>query len=65
MKFRIRSKLAAALAVPLVALLAMSGLQAVQAQDESDRIEAEADRAFAELDADGSGKLSTALPCPR
>ena len=58
MKFRIRSKLAAALAVPLVALVVMSGLQAVQAQEESDRIEAEADRAFIAL---GPGSVTTAL----
>ena len=58
MKFRIRSKLAAALAVPLVALVVMSGLQAVQAQEESDRIEAEADRAFVAL---GPGSVTTAL----
>jgi signal transduction histidine kinase len=58
MKFRIRSKLAAALAVPLVALIVMSGLQAVQAQEESDRIEAEADRAFVAL---GPGSVTTAL----
>lgn len=58
MKFRIRSKLAAALAVPLVALVAMSGLQALQAQEESDRIEAEAERAFVAL---GPGSLTAAL----
>jgi hypothetical protein len=58
MKFRIRSKLAAALAVPLVALVAMSGLQALQAQQESDRIEAEAERAFVAL---GPGSLTAAL----
>ena len=58
MKFRIRSKLAAALAIPLVALVVMSGLQAVQAQEESDRIEAEADRAFTAL---GPGSVTTAL----
>jgi signal transduction histidine kinase len=58
MKFRIRSKLAAALAVPLVALVVMSGLQAVQAQEESDRIEAEADRAFVAL---GPGSITSAL----
>lgn len=58
MKFRIRSKLAAALAVPLVALVVMSGLQAVQAQEESDRIEAEADRAFVAL---GPGSVTSAL----
>lgn len=58
MKFRIRSKLAAALAVPLIALLAMSGLQAVQAQEDSDRIEAEAERAFTAL---GPGSVTAAL----
>lgn len=58
MKFRIRSKLAAALAVPLVALVVMSGLQAVQAQEEADRIEAEAERAFLAL---GPGSVTTAL----
>ena len=58
MKFRIRSKLAAALAVPLVALVVMSGLQAVQAQEDSDRIEAEADRAFTAL---GPGSVTAAL----
>jgi signal transduction histidine kinase len=58
MKFRIRSKLAAALAVPLVALVAMAGLQAAQAQEESDRIEAEAERAFLAL---GPGSVTTAM----
>jgi len=58
MKFRIRSKLAAALAVPLVALVAVAGLQAVQAQDESDRIDREAELAFVAL---GPGSVTTAL----
>ncbi|HEX4903158.1 MAG TPA: ATP-binding protein [Acidimicrobiales bacterium] len=58
MRFRIRSKLAAALAVPLVALVVIAGLQAVQANEESDRIEAEADLAFVAL---GPGSVTTAL----
>ena len=58
MKFRIRSKLAAALAVPLVALMAVAGLQAVQADEESRRIEQEADLAFVAL---GPGSVTTAL----
>lgn len=58
MKFRIRSKLAAALAVPLVALVAVAGLQAAQARDESDRIDREAELAFVAL---GPGSVTTAL----
>ncbi|MFP5320636.1 MAG: ATP-binding protein [Acidimicrobiia bacterium] len=58
MRIRIRSKLAAALAVPLVALVAIAGLQAAQANAESDRIEAEADLAFVAL---GPGSVTTAL----
>jgi signal transduction histidine kinase len=58
MRFRIRSKLAAALVVPLVALVAIAGIQAVGANEESDRIEAEADLAFIAL---GPGSVTTAL----
>jgi signal transduction histidine kinase len=58
MRIRIRSKLAAALAVPLVALVAIAGLQAVQASEESDRIQEEADLAFVAL---GPGSVTTAL----
>ncbi len=58
MKFRIRSKLAAALAVPLVALVAVTGFQAVEANEESDRIEAEADLSIVAL---GPGSVTRAL----
>jgi len=58
MRIRIRSKLAAALAVPLVALVGIAGLQAVQAGDESDRIEREGELAFVAL---GPGSVTTAL----
>jgi len=58
MRIRIRSKLAAALAVPLVALVAVTALQATQANAESDRIEEEAELAFVAL---GPGSVTTAL----
>jgi len=58
MRIRIRSKLAAALAVPLVALVAITALQATEANAESDRIEEEAELAFVAL---GPGSVTTAL----
>lgn len=43
LKIRIRSKLAAALAVPLVALIAVSGYEATQAAGDADQVRSEAE----------------------
>ncbi len=58
MKFRIRSKLAAALLLPLAALVALSGLLATQARAEADRVDEETEVALVAL---GPGSLTAAL----
>lgn len=58
MKIRIRTKLAAALAVPLVALLAVAGFVALEAADEARAVRAETELAMVSL---GPSSLSTEL----
>ncbi len=58
MKIRIRTKLAAALAVPLVALVAVAGYQAVQAGAEADDVRAETELATVAI---GPSSLTTEL----
>ncbi|WP_436792988.1 hypothetical protein [Actinospongicola halichondriae] len=58
LKIRIRTKLAAALAVPLVALVAVSGFEAVQASDDADAVRSEAELATVAI---GPSSLTTEL----
>ncbi len=58
MRFRIRSKVAAALLLPLVALVAGSGLLAAQARDEADQVDREIGVALIGL---GPGSVTSAL----
>ncbi|MGK2929109.1 MAG: sensor histidine kinase, partial [Acidimicrobiales bacterium] len=58
LKIRIRTKLAAALAVPLVALVAISGFEAVQASEEADDVRSETELAVVAV---GPSSLTTEL----
>lgn len=58
LKIRIRTKLAAALAVPLVALVSISAFEAVQASEEADEVRAETELAVVAV---GPSSLTTEL----
>lgn len=58
LKIRIRTKLAGALAVPLVALVGISGFEAVEASEEADDVRAETELAFVSI---GPSSLTTEL----
>lgn len=58
LKIRIRTKLAAALAVPLVALVGVSGFEAVQAADDASDVRSEAELATVAI---GPSSLTTEL----
>ncbi len=58
LKIRIRTKLAASLAVPLVALVGVSGFEALQASDEAGHVRAEAELATVAI---GPSSLTTEL----
>ncbi|MDZ7675231.1 MAG: ATP-binding protein [Acidimicrobiales bacterium] len=58
MKIRIRTKLATALAVPLVALVAISGYEAVEASNEADEVRSETELASVSI---GPSSLTTEL----